>query len=132
MRCCSSPPADKPADSAKPAEATNKGLDGVDRKCKDVLFLLLFIVAWAGKLSAASLCWHVAHLRSSTRRRSLRAAHSGAIWVAVRGLQKGNPNILIKGNPSHARVLFGLGPAHCAFCTGYDFLGRVCGEGVMP
>ncbi len=54
MPCCSSPPADKPADSAKPAVATNKGLDSVDRKCKDVLFLLLFIVAWAGKLSAAS------------------------------------------------------------------------------
>ena len=71
-------------------------------------------------------------LGSSTRRRSLRAAHSGAIWIAVRGLQKGNPNILIKGNPVACAVLFGLGPAHCAFCTGYDFLGRVCGEGVMP
>ena len=79
MPCCSSPPADKPADSAKPAVATNKGLDGVDRKCKDVLFLLLFIVAWAGKLSAASLCWHVA----SDRRHG--ADHSGPLTQALSG-----------------------------------------------
>jgi hypothetical protein len=127
MPCCSSPPADKPADSAKPAVATNKGLDGIDRKCKDVLFLLLFIVAWAGKLSAASLCWHVAQPRIVDTAPITQVLFGSPSEDSRRGTQ----TYCSKASVACA-VLFELGPAHCAFRAGYDFLGRVCGEGVMP